>query len=194
LKWIGWSPVGLDIDPVAADSAQRSSGCEVKVGTLRNADFYDASFDMIFMNHVLEHLHDLTESLRRCHDLLLPGGRIVLVYPNPGSLGGRANREYSPIWDPPRHLVLPTCESIAGLLRRLGFEQVEASTSAKCAGTYRAVARQYRRGFRGIGFVAGGCTIGDLLFAFCESLLVTAGLDVGEEIVVVARRAEEGTI
>jgi lipopolysaccharide transport system ATP-binding protein len=194
LKWIGWSPVGLDIDPAAADIAQRSSGCEVKVGSLRDADFSDSSFDLIFMNHVLEHLPDLAESLRRCHQLLRPGGRIVLIYPNPESLGGRAEREYSPIWDPPRHLVLPTCEAIVGLLRRLRFDQVESSTSAKRAAAYRAVARQYRRGFRGIGLVAGVSTIGDLLFAFFESLLVAVGLNVGEEIVVVALRAEGGTI
>jgi SAM-dependent methyltransferase len=183
LKWIGWDVVGLDNDPVAAETARRTSGCAVQAGSLCDADFTDSSFELIYMHHVIEHVHDLAESLRRCYSLLTPGGRVVLVYPNPRSIGGWAYHKYSPNWDPPRHLVLPTRESIESLLRRLGFDPVEAWTSAKRAAAHRCVARLYRRGR------AWSPSIGDHLFGYCESSLVAVGFHVGEEIVVVARKA-----
>jgi SAM-dependent methyltransferase len=191
LRWIGWDAVGIDNDPAAAETARRTSGCAVKAGSICDADFADSSFELIYMHHVIEHVHNLVESLQRCHSLLAPGGRVVLVYPNPRSIGGRAHREYSPNWDPPRHLILPTCGSIEDLLRRVGFDRVESWTSAERAAALRCVARRYRRGRAGVGLGAGSPSIGDRLFGYFESSLVAVGFPVGEEIVVVAHKALE---
>lgn len=193
LKWLGWTPVGLDFDPVAADNAQTTSECEVRVGSLIDTDFENSSFDLIYMSHVIEHLPDVVGALRRCLELLKPGGRLVLVYPNHQSLGSRTDREVCPVWDTPRHLVLPTSTAIVDLLRRVGFHSARASTNARCALYNHLMARQIRCG-RGEQGVAGEpVTLRNRLFAFTESLLVALGLPVGEEIIAVAYKNDEQT-
>jgi SAM-dependent methyltransferase len=188
LSRLGWEAIGLDIDPIAAEAAQRLSGCEVRIGSLVSADFPPQHFDLIYMHHVLEHLPDLKPSLQRTYELLRPGGRLVLVYPNPDSLGGRWLEEYSPIWDPPRHFVLPSLTAIREILGQERFLQVYAVTSARRAAPYRAMARVYRdsRGeSHGFNFKVDP---GDRAFAAIERVLVALGMAVGEEIVVTARK------
>jgi SAM-dependent methyltransferase len=185
LTWLGWQGVGLEVDESAAESSRRVSRCEVRVGTLDAAGFRDADFDMIHMNHVMEHLPDLQRTLEVCHRLLTPTGRLVLKYPNPASLVARASGEFAVTWDPPRHLVLPPREAIVALLRRIGFQKIQAKTSSQCAAMYRAVSRRYRRGLWGKGFGASVRTT-DYLVRAVESLCVLCGFDLGEEIVVVA--------
>ena len=185
LTWLGWESVGLEFDESAAQSSRRVSGCEVRVGTLDVAGFRDGEFDMIHMNHVMEHLPDLRRTLELCSRLLRPAGRLVLKYPNPKSLVARASGEFAVTWDPPRHLVLPPREAVVGLLRQIGFGKVEARTSSQCAAIYRAVARRYRRGLWGEGF-GGSVNTTDRLIKVLESLCIRCGCPVGEEIVVVA--------
>jgi SAM-dependent methyltransferase len=176
--------MGLDVDPLAAETARRVSGCPVYVGTLQSAPFPADHFQLIYMSHVLEHLPDIAASLTRCHELLAAGGRLVLVYPNPQSLIMRRYGKFSINWDPPRHLVLPSVLGLVGLLKRIGFDVLKAETSHTAAAGLRAVARGHRagRGWR-------APQIGDHLFALWERLLVSSGAAVGEEVIVVARRA-----
>jgi SAM-dependent methyltransferase len=187
LTWLGWQSVGLEVDESAAESSRRVSGCEVRAGTLNLAGFHEGEFDMIHMNHVLEHLPDLRRSLELCSKFLSPTGRLVLKYPNPESLVARASGEFAVTWDPPRHLVLPPREAIVRLLRRTGFRKVDATTSSRCAAMYRAVSRRYRRGFWGGGF-GGSVNTSDRLIKVVEDLLVLCGCSVGEEIIVVAHK------
>jgi SAM-dependent methyltransferase len=189
LSMIGWSAYGLDIDPVAVSTAQRVSGCEVRVSNIVNVDYPDNFFQMIYMSHVAEHLPDLAPSLGKCFRLLSPGGKLVMIYPNPYGLTARYCGSYSCVWDPPRHLVLPSGDACLDLLTRLGFECSNKRTLSRFSTVYRVVSRQYQRGIHGRGFSFGN-RIGwrDRLFGAVESLLVLLGIPVGEEIVVVARK------
>jgi len=81
LERIGWRAHGLEMDPEAAANARRVSGCEIRVGTLLTTDYPPASFQLVYMSHVLEHLPQLERSLRRCFELLAPGGRLFAAYP-----------------------------------------------------------------------------------------------------------------
>jgi len=188
LRRLGWDAVGLDVDPIAAQAAQRHSGCEVRVGSLVSVSFPPQHFDLIYMNHVLEHLPDLMPSLRLIYELLRPGGRLVLVYPNPDSLGGQWLGEYSPIWDPPRHFVLPPLTAIREVLGQISFKQIHAKTSARCAAIYRGVARGYRDNRRRSNRFDVQLSASDRTFAAIETVLVALGRAVGEEIIVTARK------
>ncbi|MCU1308672.1 MAG: putative SAM-dependent methyltransferase [Acidobacteriaceae bacterium] len=190
LRWIGWQAVGLDLDPHAASTAERASGCTVKVGTLTSTDLPDESFDLIFMSHVLEHLPDLRPALQRCIRLLAPGGRLVVVYPNPESLGVQWQEKFAVNWDPPRHLVVPPLKAIVALLNATGFDRFETRTSAGSAAGYRKIARQYRAGRTGKGFENTKPSLGDRIFGVYESVLVMLGSRVGEEIRVTAWKAK----
>jgi SAM-dependent methyltransferase len=50
-------------------------------------------FDSIVCLNVLEHIRDDTAALRRFHDLLAPGGRLLLLVPAHQVLYGRADQE-----------------------------------------------------------------------------------------------------
>jgi 2-polyprenyl-3-methyl-5-hydroxy-6-metoxy-1,4-benzoquinol methylase len=188
LSHLGWQAEGLDIDPDAAATASRFSGCKVHVGAITSVDIARGSLHLIYMNHVLEHLPDVADALRRCYELLASGGRVYLVYPNPESLGTRLDGKFSCNWDAPRHLVLPPRAAIAALLKQIGFAHIRTETSAAKATLYRAVARQYREGRVGIGFDCRA-QLSDRLFQLSESLLVRLGFSLGEEIIVTAYKA-----
>jgi SAM-dependent methyltransferase len=183
---IGWQPHGLEMDPVAAANARAVSGHEVRVGTVLTTDYPPASFQLIYMSHVLEHLPQLERSLTRCLELLAPGGRLFAAYPNPSALTTRFHGRHSCVWDPPRHLTLPTKGAVLGLLRRVGFVRTRAWTSAMRAEAYRGASARHARGERGFG--TGGPNPIDRLFAALERVMVMAGANVGEEILVVGHR------
>lgn len=187
LRATGWDAIGLDIDAQAARTAAAVSGCEVKVGTLASVDLPAACFDLVFMSHVVEHLPDLRASLRRAFALLAARGRLVMLYPNPDSLGARYDPQFSCNWDAPRHLALPPREAMTGLLRDIGFWRVHTRTSARNTACYRNRARKYRAQASHQP-VLDETTAGDRVFGYLESICVAAGAAVGEEILVIAHK------
>jgi len=188
LRALGWEAHGLDVDPLAAEQARATSGCEVRLGTLASTDYPPSSFDLVYMSHVFEHLPDPRPALTRCLALLKPGGRLVLVYPNPGALSARLYGPTSVVWDPPRHLVLPPSRSVAALAERCGFVEARASTTARQAAVHCEAARRRRRGERWDPLHLEKPRLIDRAFALAEALLVTSGWPVGEEVVLRARR------
>jgi 2-polyprenyl-3-methyl-5-hydroxy-6-metoxy-1,4-benzoquinol methylase len=120
LRSVGWQVSGVEPDPKAAAQAV-AAGLEVKVGLLEDS-LPGAHFDAITMNHVIEHLHDPLETLRRCARVLKPGGIISIATPNFSAAG---HTYFGRNWfalDPPRHLVLFTPDSLRQALRSSGFE------------------------------------------------------------------------
>jgi 2-polyprenyl-3-methyl-5-hydroxy-6-metoxy-1,4-benzoquinol methylase len=188
LRLLGWDAHGLEVDPVAAECARQTSGSEVRVGTLASTDYPAEHFDLVYMSHVFEHLPDPAHSLRRCLGLLKPGGRLVLLYPNPRALTVRCYGSLSPIWDPPRHLVLPPISAILQLIGRSGFVDARARTLAARAAVNAAAARRCGRGQAGDGLAPERAGLLDRGLALAESLLVGLGWPVGEEVLLHARK------
>ncbi len=188
LRLLGWDAHGLEVNPVAAERARKTSGSEVRVGTLASSDYPAEHFDLVYMRHVFEHLPDPAGSLRRCQELLAPGGRLVLLYPNPRALTARCYGYLSPVWDPPRHLVLPPIPAILPLVARSGFVDVRARTLAAQAAVNAEAARRRRRGLTWDCTRPGRPGLQDRAFALAESLLISLGRAVGEEVLVHARK------
>ncbi len=192
LRTLGWDAVGLEVDPVAAEQARATSGCEVRVGTLVSTDYPDGSFDLLYMSHVFEHLAAPRSALERCFDLLGPGGRLVLVYPNPAALTARRYGATSVAWDPPRHLVLPPPTALLALGLRIGFVDAASATMARLATVSADAARRRLRGERWDPTRLEPPGLSARAFGLAEGFLVAAGLPVGEEIVVRARKPHAG--
>lgn len=117
---IGWQAIGIDAD-VGAVAMARSRGLSVLQGGIEALEDGLGRFDGITLAHVIEHVHDPVELLRRCHDLLAPGGWLWLETPN---LDSQGHLRYEATWrglEPPRHLVLFTRDSLAQVLRKAGF-------------------------------------------------------------------------
>jgi SAM-dependent methyltransferase len=122
---LGWECHGVELDAAAARVA-RDQGISVLGSSLDELPPGSAgSFDAITLSHVIEHVHDPIDMLRRCRDLLRPGGYLWLETPNTESLGYSM---YGASWrglETPRHLVLFNFASLCWSLERAGFERVQ---------------------------------------------------------------------
>jgi SAM-dependent methyltransferase len=82
----------------------------------------DGSFDVIFSNHVIEHLPSLGESFDGFTRLLAPGGLLFAVIPNFTGRAARAGLFWN--WIGRDHPIAPDREFLAGALREHGFAEV----------------------------------------------------------------------
>lgn len=78
----------------------------------------DEKFDLVILNHVLEHIKNPLGLLERVKKLLAPHGRILIVVPNRYGLGNEA-RVYLP--EHGKHYFLWDRESLEFSLNRIGF-------------------------------------------------------------------------
>jgi SAM-dependent methyltransferase len=117
----GWQVTGLDAAVGAVNQVRDLHGLTALAGTLPHPDLRPGSFDVVTMWHSLEHVHHPLAILRAAHDLLIPGGKLVVATPNidglPFHLFGRS-------WfglDLPRHLTHFTPRTLTLLLQTAGF-------------------------------------------------------------------------
>lgn len=118
---LGWDATGVETDPVSAAHA-RATGAEV------HATMPDATFDVITLNHVLEHVADPLALLRQCAERLAPGGRIGIAVPN---WTGLLHRLFRRSWfglEPPRHLVMWDRRTLEATVAAAGL-RVDSSTT-----------------------------------------------------------------
>lgn len=76
----GWDPKGVELSADAAGRA-RALGLDVFHGDLAGAAYPDASFDLVYMGDVLEHVPDCRAVLAEVARVLVPGGRLFLRGP-----------------------------------------------------------------------------------------------------------------
>ncbi len=67
-------------------AVEQAFGLSIRVRTLlgdfTTLDIPPCSFDAIFSNQTIEHIHDLGACFRRAHEILRPGGRLVVTNDN----------------------------------------------------------------------------------------------------------------
>lgn len=119
----GWDATGLDPDPVAAANAAKQ-GIKVYEGGIEYFEGKRDLFDVITLNHVIEHVHEPTKVLKTCHDLLKPGGLLWLETPNIDAFGHARFRNNWRGIETPRHLVLFNRQSLIQCLVNSGFSKL----------------------------------------------------------------------
>jgi 2-polyprenyl-3-methyl-5-hydroxy-6-metoxy-1,4-benzoquinol methylase len=129
MSTLGWDVHGIEPDPVSAEVARRFSGATVH-RELSEASYPPESFDVITMNHVLEHMPNPEEVLTACHHLLQPGGQIGIAVPNWRSIGHRQFGQHWYSLDAPRHLIMWEPPTLIRSLRRAGFDLQRARTTS----------------------------------------------------------------
>jgi len=80
-KELGWDPTGVELAADQGAWCQREFGISVETD-LSSKALEPGGYDVITMWDVIEHLTDPPNFLRRCHDLLRPGGVILIKTPN----------------------------------------------------------------------------------------------------------------
>jgi SAM-dependent methyltransferase len=117
----GYDVFGLDSSREAAEWASKEVPERVFCGTVEDLINAGQSFDLLVLLHVLEHVLDPFQYLRKLRELLRPNGGLIIQVPNVQSLQSRifGSRWYG--LDCPRHICNFSLYSLLFLLGRCGF-------------------------------------------------------------------------
>lgn len=85
-KQKGWTVKGTEFSPFAAQYAADLLNTNIFCGDLTDAGYPENCFDVVTLWHVLEHVPDPERYLKTIHEILQPGGLLVLAVPNVNNL------------------------------------------------------------------------------------------------------------
>lgn len=103
-KEAGWKPVGIEWDATAARIAAQRTGLPVHVGNGIESLPGNDTFDLISMNHYIEHVREPGNEIAGAAQRLRSGGLVLLRTPNSAC---RMARMFGSLWTgfaPPVHL------------------------------------------------------------------------------------------
>lgn len=90
LRRAGWEVAGCDPSPTAVRVARETYGIELEVGDESELLPKKSGVDLFTFSHVLEHLYDPVETLKRCHGALSDWGHVAFEVPcfvDPDTMG-----------------------------------------------------------------------------------------------------------
>ena len=152
----------------AADFAAMDEFFELDLTKLDFAAIPDASYDVLLLAHVIEHLENGDDVLRGLVPKLKPGGMIYVEFPGPQSLKFPSKKGTLNFHDDDTHVRVFDANEVAGILRGCGLEIVKAGTRRDLRGillmpVFAVRAKQKH------GYVPGG-VFWDL-FGFADQVL-----------------------
>jgi len=120
LKQTGWKVEGVEICKPSAEFASRRGGFRVHTRPLEELELPSASFGVVHLSHVIEHLNDPSRFCREVFRLLAPGGSLVMTTPN---IRGFQSRLLGAHWRSaiPDHLFLFDPGTLTSLAEKAGF-------------------------------------------------------------------------
>jgi len=129
LRKIGWDVEGTEIDEKAIKVAEEKYGIKAYLGDIRELKLKREYYDAVIMNHVIEHIYEPIDFLKRCREFLKKGGKLIITTPNVDSY---SHKKFEMFWrglEPPRHLYLYNCNSLKFILSLSGFDKIRIWTS-----------------------------------------------------------------
>jgi len=88
----GFAVQGVEMSAWASAYARDTYGLDVKTGAIEALNLPAATYDVVVLADVIEHLIDPRDTVRHIHRLLRPGGRLLLLTPDVGSAVARVLR------------------------------------------------------------------------------------------------------
>ena len=119
----GWQVAGWE--PNARARAEATERVGQPIGTENLVQFQPASFDAVTLWHVLEHVHELNDTLQQLIRLLKPDGTLIIAVPNVDSLDAQHYRQDWAAYDVPRHLYHFSPKTMTQLLKKHKMQVVE---------------------------------------------------------------------
>jgi 2-polyprenyl-3-methyl-5-hydroxy-6-metoxy-1,4-benzoquinol methylase len=118
----GWQAVGLDLSAKVVQYVREELKLPALAGTLPSPILPPESFDLVTLWHSLEHVHRPLDVLCEVHNLLAPGGKVLVAVPN---IDSSPFHWFGSAWyglDLPRHLTHFTPLTLRKMLDRAGFQ------------------------------------------------------------------------
>src|SRR5439155_1229424 len=135
----GWRAVGADVSSFATSYARERHGIqEILTGPLEEGQFPLQSFDVVTLQHVIEHFRDPVRMVRRIKDWLVPGGLIWVETPDIDSGGARRAGKHWIHIKVPEHLFYFSERTLTRLLVGRGFEVCSAHREVEGTGLLNA--------------------------------------------------------
>lgn len=136
----GWACTGLDSSPFAPRFAHERFGLEdVHTGLIEDVDFGGKRFDVISMQHVIEHLYEPVPTMRKILTLLKPGGLLYLETPDIASGTALRDGKHWTHIKIPEHVLYFSQDTLSLLLDKLDCEVLEVSRPVPGTGLMNAV-------------------------------------------------------
>ncbi len=127
-KNLGWEAKGIEAVYDVGRYGKELYNLDIFIGTLEEARLAPASFDVIKLNNVIEHIHFPSEFLANVNKLLRKGGLLSISTPNYDSYSvSICGKEWKYI-DGKQHLVLFTPATLEKILGKNGFTTVLLSS------------------------------------------------------------------
>ena len=120
----GYTVKGVEVSKWASAYAREEKGLDVVPGTLEEAHFTDESFDVIVLNHVLEHVENPKSLMAEIHRILKDDGVLAIWVPNAGSLMAMLIGARWASWRPEQHRWHFTPDTLTALLKTVGFDVI----------------------------------------------------------------------
>lgn len=117
----GFRVAGVEVSAWAAEYAQREYGLPVQTGWVESLALPAEYYDVVVMADTIEHLRDPRATVRRIREVLKPGGRLLLLTPDIGSMVARvAGQRWWALIDD--HYFYFSRATLRRLLREEGYE------------------------------------------------------------------------
>jgi SAM-dependent methyltransferase len=131
-RFADWQFAGVEIQPAVAQSA-RDAGFDIETGTLEemNIERHLGKYDVVSLNHVLEHVCNPDDVIARCWQLLKPGGWLIGQLPTNSAWESHFGKTWAG-YHYPRHLQVFSRQGLAQLLTRNGFGGVRITSAPHC--------------------------------------------------------------
>lgn len=117
----GFDAMGIEPSHWLAEYGRAEYGLNIQQGLLQDGAFPAASFDVVSLWDVIEHVPDPNALLATIRGILRPGGHLLVNYPDVGSWAARLLGRRWPFLLSV-HLLYYTRESMTRQLRQAGFE------------------------------------------------------------------------
>ena len=122
LKRIGWDVKGIEISK-ASVAAAKDKGINVITVPFEKAKL-DEKFDLVILNHTLEHLKDPLQVMKKLSEIIKSGGYLYIDLPNFASLSCKILKGNWSMLLPEEHLWHFTQKSLKVLLNKNGLRMV----------------------------------------------------------------------
>lgn len=127
----GWTTVGIEPSPVAAEAAAARLRGEVRTGVFEDMELADGSFDALVAVYVLEHVAEPRGFLEKMKRVLRPGGLAVVRVPYNEPILPLNRLLGRSLMAAPAHLNDFSPRSLRRLALDVGFSEVEVRVGAR---------------------------------------------------------------